>query len=372
MLFPYSTDAPIYHWPFTTIAFIVVNVAVFYAEMAAPEAVVGPYMLVFGDGLHPVQWLTNNFLHAGILHLLGNMLSLWSFGLIVEGKLGWKKTLAVYLGIGVAYGAIVQTIMLGSSGGAPGALGASGIVFGLMAMSLVWAPENNVQCLLLLVFWPIYFEIKVVVLVGIFLFFQIGLLLLNHMAMSSELLHVIGAALGFIVAVWMLRGEMVDCEHWDVFSVWAGRHTMSPEERERAEGEIQQSLPDDLLVAQINQIIQSGKPALALRAHQRMSETVKDWILPRNVLWDLIQGLHRERLWGESVPVMEEYLKNYSHQAAQMQLKLSHIMLAEQARPASALELLKGIDRSNLDARGIDLLEKLRTKAEEMLGSSLQ
>ena len=73
--------------------------------------------MAFGDGLHPMQWITCNFLHAGLLHLVGNMLFLWSFGLIIEGKLGWYKTLAVYLGIGVVQGAIVQVLMLGSHGG---------------------------------------------------------------------------------------------------------------------------------------------------------------------------------------------------------------------------------------------------------------
>ena len=137
MFFPYGTDAPIYHWPFTTVALIVVNALVLCAELASPEQV-APFILVFGDGLHPVQWITNNFLHAGPFHLVGNMLFLWSFGLVVEGKLGWYKTLAVYLGIGTVYGLIVQSLMLGSSGGA---LGASGVIFGSMAMCLVWAPK---------------------------------------------------------------------------------------------------------------------------------------------------------------------------------------------------------------------------------------
>ncbi len=57
--------------------------------------------LTHGEGLHPVQWVTNNFLHGRIFHLVGNMIFLWGFGLVVEGKLGWWRFLLVYMGIGI-------------------------------------------------------------------------------------------------------------------------------------------------------------------------------------------------------------------------------------------------------------------------------
>ncbi len=76
---------------------IAVNVAVFVLEMLQPGA--AEFLaLQTGNGLHPYQWLTNNFVHADFMHILSNMLFLWSFGLVVEGKLGWLRTLAVYLG----------------------------------------------------------------------------------------------------------------------------------------------------------------------------------------------------------------------------------------------------------------------------------
>ncbi|MBM3970315.1 MAG: rhomboid family intramembrane serine protease [Planctomycetes bacterium] len=28
-------------------------------------------------------------LHAGWLHLIGNLIFVWGFGIVVEGKLGW-------------------------------------------------------------------------------------------------------------------------------------------------------------------------------------------------------------------------------------------------------------------------------------------
>ena len=52
---------------------------------------------MLGDGIHPLQWLTNIFLHAGFFHLVGNMIFLWTFGFVVEGKLGWLPFTALYL-----------------------------------------------------------------------------------------------------------------------------------------------------------------------------------------------------------------------------------------------------------------------------------
>ena len=45
---------------------------------------------------------TSMFLHAGWLHLLGNMLFLWIFGNNVEDRLGHVRFLLVYLAGGVA------------------------------------------------------------------------------------------------------------------------------------------------------------------------------------------------------------------------------------------------------------------------------
>jgi membrane associated rhomboid family serine protease len=142
VLIPYNTDAPIYHFPFVTIGLIVVNAAIFGLEVNDPEGII-EWTLVLGDGLHPLQWLSNNFLHADLMHLIGNMFFLWGFGLVVEGKLGWWKFLLLYLTIGIIYGAIIQTVMLGAEFGV--VLGASGVLFGLLTISLFWAPKNDMS-----------------------------------------------------------------------------------------------------------------------------------------------------------------------------------------------------------------------------------
>jgi membrane associated rhomboid family serine protease len=372
--YPYGTDAPIYHWPFTTVGLIVVNVIVFGISLAAPDQV-APFALAFGDGLQPVQWITNIFLHADFFHIFGNMVFLWSFGLIIEGKLGWYKTLAVYLGIGAAESAISQIIMLGGHGGA---LGASGAISGFMAMSLVWAPENQLECVLVGFYWRAWtneFEVKVIVLVGMFLLFQLFEALLAQLSMSSAVLHMLGAAIGFFVAIVMLKLELVDCENWDVFSVWSGRNTMSDQERaeadERKPDRVKQRAAEQqqlrtAALQQTRELIQSGQALFALRAHQRMARELPDWELPEPDLLALIQGLHTQQLWADSIAPMAEYLARYTGKAPAVRLKLAQILVVQEKRPAQALKVMARIDRGALDARQLEFYGKLHTKAQQL------
>ena len=101
-MIPYATDAPIYHWPKATVALIVINTLVFGFTIGMNDEQITPWLLTYGNGLHPLQWVSSLFLHAGLMHLIGNMIFLWSFGLVVEGKVGSLVFLAVYLGIGAA------------------------------------------------------------------------------------------------------------------------------------------------------------------------------------------------------------------------------------------------------------------------------
>ena len=48
--------------------------------------------------------------------------------------------------------------------------------------------------------------------------------------MSTALLHTAGALVGSGVGLWMLKTDRVDCEGWDIFSVWAGKHEMTDEQ----------------------------------------------------------------------------------------------------------------------------------------------
>lgn len=89
-----------------------------------------------GSEWSPARMLSSAFLHAGVMHLVGNMLFLIVLGLLLEGAVGPLRLLAVYaLG---ALGASAASLLWrwGETGGG---LGASGAVAAMMgAFCVVW------------------------------------------------------------------------------------------------------------------------------------------------------------------------------------------------------------------------------------------
>lgn len=97
------------------------------------------WLLHFSE-LDPRRMFGAMFLHAGIGHLLGNMVFLAFLGLLVEGALGHGLFLAVYLA-----GGLGSTLLsLAWHWGEPGsALGASGAIAALMgAYCVLWGRRN--------------------------------------------------------------------------------------------------------------------------------------------------------------------------------------------------------------------------------------
>ena len=101
--------------------------------------------------------LFSTFLHAGFLHIAGNMLFLWVFGNNVEDFLGKVKFVLFYLAGGIAAGfAHVATNLEGVNSLLP-AVGASGAVAAVMGAYLVLFPRARVNTLV-----PLFFIFTVV------------------------------------------------------------------------------------------------------------------------------------------------------------------------------------------------------------------
>lgn len=84
------------------------------------------------------QPVTSMFLHGGLLHILFNMICLWSFGNALERVLGSKKFLILYFVSGLIGSALWMFLGTGP------AVGASGAICGLFAAFLFVAPESKV------------------------------------------------------------------------------------------------------------------------------------------------------------------------------------------------------------------------------------
>jgi membrane associated rhomboid family serine protease len=350
---------------------IVVNIVAFYWEMSCPEQV-PPFMLSIGDGIHPVQWLTNNFLHADTMHLLNNMVFLWSFGLVVEGKLGLVKTFLVYIGIGIIYGAITQILMLNST--PTYCLGASAVIFGFMSMCLIWAPENCLTCFYCygFRFGFGFYDVSIKFFVGVFLLLQILFLVITGGRLSSEFLHMVGAVVGLAAGIMLLKTGHVDCEHWDIFSVWTGQHKMTDIERIKYEAEKpevkrrkteQIRKRKDMLFNEIRLAIKEGNPLPAWVIAQKMLREFPDWQIPEPEHLRIIQLLLAKKNLAESVEAMKEYLAHYSSKSPVIRLTLAQIFV-EQKRPNSAIKVLAQIDSDTLDDQQLRVFHTLREKVK--------
>lgn len=394
IIIPYATDAPIYHFPRATLGVIAANVAVHAAWCSLPPEVAEPYAMKLGAGLHPLQWLTHNFLHADILHLFFNMVFLWSYGIIVEGKTGWLPFLLVYLGIGTAHGAAIQAAYLGAAEPSY-VLGASAIVFGLMAMAMVWAPVNELSCVLILfvgirlithVFeMPIYaFALLQLGLEGVSMLFTS---LIRGDPMSSGLLHISGACWGVVAGVLLLKARWVDCEGWDVFSLaarrralrqaWRAREARLDRSKEaerlpavaRSEDERPGLSPQERaarLLSKVHRSIADDDDASAQAAYQKWLAAVGGRP-SREDLLALIKAWHGRQAWVASVPALRALCRHYPERSEKLRLKLATILIRDLDRPTEASRHLRQIPAGNLDPTLEAARRRLLADAERMI-----
>ncbi|MDJ0618612.1 MAG: rhomboid family intramembrane serine protease [Calothrix sp. MO_192.B10] len=155
---PLRDDNPIKITPYVTYGLIAANILVFiYEASLAPPALNGFFHLFAvvprelslsfaGVAVNqPIpEWatlITSQFLHGGLLHLVGNMLFLWIFGNNIEEKLGRGKYLLFYLACG-ALAALAQWFF--SQDSAIPSLGASGAIAGIMGAYILRFPQAEI------------------------------------------------------------------------------------------------------------------------------------------------------------------------------------------------------------------------------------
>jgi membrane associated rhomboid family serine protease len=146
MLIPLGTDRPLKRPTVVTYALVVANVCVFIAMSALERLdphgweVVQRALWLDPSRITPWNLLTYAFLHAGFLHLLGNMLFLWTFGPNVEDRFGRAGFFVFYLaGAGAAGGlhALFERANV---------VGASGAIAAVTGAYLVLFPRTQVRC----------------------------------------------------------------------------------------------------------------------------------------------------------------------------------------------------------------------------------
>lgn len=166
-MLPFRDYNPTRSFPIVTISLIVLNVLVFLYMLSLQaqgdkalntfilHAAVVPARFTSGEISPPVALtiFTAMFMHAGLLHLGGNMLYLWIFGNNIEDIMGPVRYLIFYLTCGIV--ATVAHIAIDPHSPVP-SLGASGAIAGVLGAYLVRFPRAPIDtCLFILIFWTV-------------------------------------------------------------------------------------------------------------------------------------------------------------------------------------------------------------------------
>jgi membrane associated rhomboid family serine protease len=136
--------------PLVSYALIAINVLVFMVELNSGDDFITRWAFVpsrfTADPVNDfVTLFSAMFMHAGWLHLGGNMLYLWIFGNNVEDRFGHTNFMIFYLLSGIAATFAQLAFSLGSD--VPN-LGASGAIAGVLGAYLLMFPQRRVTVLL--------------------------------------------------------------------------------------------------------------------------------------------------------------------------------------------------------------------------------
>lgn len=196
-------------FPIVTYALIALNVFVFLLELAGGNAFINswsfvPVRMISNPTAGFITLFTSMFLHAGWLHLGGNMLYLLIFGDNVEDRFGHFKFLVFYILCGLAAGLAQYAVSMSSQNPT---LGASGAIAGVLAAYLVLFPGRKVR--VLLAAWIV--NLPALLVIGVWIVIQLvsGLGTLSNATTSggvAYMAHIGGFAAGLVLTLF-LKGK---------------------------------------------------------------------------------------------------------------------------------------------------------------------
>ncbi len=123
----------------------------------------------FSLGQQLLSLFTFMFLHGGLMHLIGNMWSLYIFGDNVEDRLGSARYIVFYLLCGLASG--MTHLLFNIHSNIP-TIGASGAIAGVMGAYFILYPGARILTLIPIIIIPWFVEIPAFFFLGIWFLLQ--------------------------------------------------------------------------------------------------------------------------------------------------------------------------------------------------------
>lgn len=175
-MFPIRDHNPSERTPYVTYMLIMANLVMFVLTMPWAfgmtdlwaKLALYPVAVVHGEYMWGL--VTHMFLHAGLLHIAGNMLFLWIFGDNLEDQMGHVPFLIFYLACGLA--AAAAQIAANPMEQIP-MVGASGAIAGVMGAYLLMFPKARVDVLALIVIIIKIFTVPAWIMLGVWFILQL-------------------------------------------------------------------------------------------------------------------------------------------------------------------------------------------------------
>ena len=205
------------HFPIMTALIILINVAVFVAELMRGDAFVLKWSVVPADifaGHHWITILTAMFLHGSWSHIIGNMVFLWAFGPEIEDTMNPLRYSIFYLAGGLV--AMLAQVFASPGSTVPN-LGASGAIAAVMGAFLVTYPRDRMRSLLVIFIFVRVTFIPAALLIVVWFLIQ----LVNAGAVANVqtggvayLAHIGGCIFGAVTARWFKDPRRVAEQSW--------------------------------------------------------------------------------------------------------------------------------------------------------------
>jgi membrane associated rhomboid family serine protease len=345
-MIPIRTETSVRHTPFANLALLTANVLcfLFFDYLGGPTGLTIKQQYFVLDGFAPTlyQFITYQFAHADIWHLVGNMLFLWVFGNSVNAKMGDVAYLLFYLAGGICAGVVFNH-------GTPHALiGASGAIAAVTTAYMVLFPRAHVTVLIFF-FFITFIEVPAIIVIGAKIVLWDNIIAPSIGIANDQVAHtahMAGYTFGFLAAFTMLIIRAVPRDQYDMLALakrWKQRREYAavmrdPANRARAElGRVGKVAPQTAKArAEWNQRmderaafrtdvaerLQRGDTEGAARQYEELLSKHPDQCLPADQQLLIGRYYYNNQRPAQAAAAFERFLNSYAYSAEANEVRL--------------------------------------------------
>ena len=354
LAFPIRTDAPVRRPPYVNYGLIGLNVLIFIVASAAtsiPEMPnLGALFALQSSQPKYYQFISYQFMHADIWHLVGNMVFLWVFGNAANSKMGHVPYLFFYLSGGAFAGAGFAVLYDNPL------VGASGAIAAVTTAYLVLFPQSEVA-----VFYWFWFtlgtlHVQALLIIGLkiilydnFIAPRLAASVTGAASGVAYAAHWAGYMYGFFLSLIMLTVRALPRDQYDILALWKRsyqraqmRHTMAADPDAQARAvygrvarpvaavmgrpvqPVEPEIPTEVttLRTEISDALSDNDYKSAVEHWEKLVSRYPDQCLPRGQMLDVANQLVTMNRFPQAANAYERYLKHYPLAADRDQIRL--------------------------------------------------